>query len=169
MMKRTNFLLLAILLSAVVSAQNPFESLKYDKVVIYDYEGSKGRETDVLIVDKNGKLNPQVKKQATLNITEGKDLASRLGLKKSYGGGSAACFDPHLGVVFYYKDKIVRFVSVCMDCNRLQADVDIPAQKQNKVGKGEQAYYIGEGMSDPFRSYLNALLKKYDFSHQIKK
>ena len=43
-----------------------------------------------------------------------------------------------------------------------------PAQNQNKVGEGDNAYYLGEGLSKSFRQFLNELLKKYNFSHQIK-
>jgi hypothetical protein len=54
-----------------------------------------------------------------------------------------------------------------MDCNAVRADIEIPAQKQNKQGQGEKAYYLGDGMSKSFRQFLNGLLKKYNFSHQI--
>ena len=54
-----------------------------------------------------------------------------------------------------------------MDCNAVRADIEIPAQKQNKQGQGDKAYYLGDGMNKTFRQYLNGLLKKYHFSHQI--
>jgi hypothetical protein len=142
-----------------------FSSLKYDKVIIYDYSGSK--DYYLHIIDEQGRLAKTVTKQATLTTTEINKLSKSLDSKSSYGGGSAACFDPHLGIVYYSKTKIVAYVSVCLDCNALDSSIDIAAQKQGKVGKGKDAYYILGGMSKTFRQFLNTLLIKYKFSHQI--
>ena len=78
------------------------------------------------------------------------------------------CFNPHLGIVYYLKGQIVAHVSVCMDCNILRSNIYIPTQTQGKVAEGDAAYYTGDGLSKPFRQFLNDLLKKYNFSHQIK-
>jgi hypothetical protein len=82
---------------------------------------------------------------------------------------TANCFEPHLGIVYFLKNKIVRHVLICMDCNGLSLDIEIPAQHQDKQGEGKNAYYLGEGMSKSFRKFLNELLIKYGFSHQIEK
>jgi len=142
-----------------------FSSLKYDKVIIYDYSGSK--DYYLHIIDEQGRLAKTVTKQATLNTTEINKLSKRLDSKSSYGSGSAACFDPHLGIVYYYKTKIVAHVSVCLDCNALSSSIKIEAQKQGKIGEGKDAYYTLGGMSKTFRHFLNTLLIKYKFSHQI--
>ena len=96
-------------------------------------------------------------------------MSSKLGDKKSFGGVTAFCFDPHVGFVYYLKGKVVAHISVCVDCNRLRSSIDIPAQKQGKVGNGDDVYYIASGLSKSFRQFINTLLQKNQFSHQVKK
>ncbi|WP_419699394.1 hypothetical protein [Mucilaginibacter sp. NFX135] len=151
--------------AAFTQPTKTFSSLKYDKVIIYDYSGSK--DYYIHIIDEQGQLAKTVTKQVTLNTMEINKLSKSLDSKSSYGSGSAACFDPHLGIVYYHKTKIVAHVSVCLDCNALDSSIDIAAQKQGKIGKGKDAYYMLGGMSKSFRYFLNTLLIKYKFSHQI--
>ena len=160
-------LLLTIFTTTYSQNNNPFSKLKFDKVVMYDFEG--GKESDLYIVDDQGRLAKSISKQVQLDNAETNRLNSKLGSKQSYGGGTASCFDPHLGFVYYLNEKVVVHVTICLDCNRLRSSIDIPAQKQGKVGKGKDAYYISDGLSDSFRQYLNELLKTNSFSHQLKK
>ncbi len=134
---------------------------------MYDFKGGKGEE-NIMIIDRYGKLSKSVRKQVILDINTVKILNSKLESKSSYGGGTASCFDPHLGVVYYLKNKPVAHISVCLDCNRLQSSIEINAQKQGKNGKGKDAYYLLDGMSKSFRNYLNGLVLKYKFSHPAK-
>jgi hypothetical protein len=160
------FLILIIFNTAYGQGDNPLAKLEFDKVVMYDFDGGKG--SDLYIVDNKGQFAKSITKQVTLNKGEISSLNSKLGSKMSYGGGTASCFDPHLGFVYFLKGKIVGHVTVCLDCNRLSSSFDIPAQKQGKVGNGKDAYYIAEGLSTSFRQYLSGLLKANGFSHQIK-
>jgi hypothetical protein len=48
--------------------------------------------------------------------------------KSTYGGDVAACFDPHLGIVFYKASKPSAYVSICLDCNYLVSSIKIPGQ-----------------------------------------
>jgi len=145
--------------------QNPFATIKFDKVVMYDFEG--GKDSDLSIVDDKGNLAKSISKEVELNKKSTENLTRKLGELKSYGGATASCFDPHLGLVYYYKGKTVAHISICLDCNRLRSSMDIPAQKQGKVGVGKDAYYISDGLSKSFRMFLNELLKKNRFSHQV--
>jgi hypothetical protein len=145
--------------------KNPFLHLKFDKIVMYDFVGGKG--SDLYIVNENGGLAKNIKGQVKLDKENVMKLNSKLGNKKSYGGGTAACFDPHAGFVYYLKDKVVAHVTICLDCNRLYSSIDIPAQKQGKVGKGKDIYYLSDGLSIPFRNFINQLLVANNFSHQI--
>ena len=160
-------LLLAILFFTVCSAhsqtKNPFISLKYDRVVVYDYN----REDMERSIVEGGKLTTSIQKQAQLGPNEISGLNTKVWEKRSYGGGVAACFIPHLGIVYYRQNKIVAHISICMDCNRLVSSIDIPAQRQGKQGSGKDVYYLGDGMSKSFRTFLNGLIKKYKFSHAI--
>jgi hypothetical protein len=146
---------------------NPFTKLQFDSVVLYDFIGDKGEE-ESSIIDKNGRLAKSVTKQITLDQSTIAALNKKLESRTSYGAGTSSCFIPHLGIVYYLKNKPVAFISICMDCNRLRSSKNIPAQNQGKTGKGKAAYYLLDGMSNSFRSYLNGILKKYNFSHQGK-
>lgn len=161
-------LLSTILISANGQVKNPFLALKYDRVVMYDFEGGKGAESVFIIGDK-GELAKTVKKQVQLNKKTIAALNKRLGQNESYGGAQAACFDPHLGFVYYEHGKVVAHISICLDCNVLHSSMDIPAQMQRKTGEGNSVYYLGAGLSKPFRKFLNDLLVANNFSHQLKK
>ena len=144
---------------------NPFAKLKFDKVVMYDFIGGKGG--DLYILDDKGNLARSVSKQVQLGKAEANRLSSKLGSKQSYGGAKDACFDPHLGFVYYFKDRVVAHVTVCLDCNRLHSSLAIPGQKQGRMGKGKDAYYLRDGMSTTFREFLNGLVKANGFSHSL--
>lgn len=156
-------LLLTLSLSSTGQTKNPFSNLKFDKVVFYDFEDV--REKGSLIVDNNGKYLQTIIKQVQLDTTTIKKLNIKPGDKKSYGNGTAACFDPHCGFVYFLKGKPVAQVTICLACNRLYSNIDIPAQKQGKQGK--DVYYILDGLSKSFRQFINGLLKKNKFAHQI--
>jgi len=153
--------------TSVFCQTSPFAKLKYDKVVAYDFSG--GKESDISIVTPAGKISASVSKQKELSDSLADELSIKLGSKSSYGKGTASCFEPHLGFVYYYKGKIVAHVTVCLDCNRLRSSIEIPAQKQGKTESEGEVYYLLDGMSDSFRSFLNGIVKKYGFSHSIKK
>ncbi len=134
---------------------------------MYDFAGGKG--SDLYIVDNKGQLAKSISKQIQLDKVIVSKLNEKLGNKKSYGDVTAACFDPHLGFVYYLSGKIVAHITICLDCNRLRSSIPIVAQQQGKVGKGKDAYYISDGLSITFRNFLNTLLVKNNFSHQIDK
>ncbi len=146
--------------------KNSLISLKFDKIIIYDYEHGE----DPSIIDSKGLLSKlvKIKKQIELDKATSNKLNLKLSKKESYGNSHADCFEPHLGIVYYLKNAIVGDVLICFDCNRLNSSTDIPAQKQGKHGKSENVYYTLDGLSKSFRHFINELLKKYSFSHQIK-
>ncbi|KQK25577.1 hypothetical protein AR438_08195 [Chryseobacterium aquaticum] len=168
MIKKIFFGLFLMVSNASFSQEKPFSTISFDKVVLYDFSGGKG-EGIISIIDNKGNLAKTVKKKILLDQETVKVLNKKLESRESYGSATASCFDPHLGIVYYFKNKPIAHLSICMDCNRLRSSRNIPAQNQGKTGKGEDAYYLLDGMSKPFRRYINELLKKYNFSHQIKK
>ncbi|MET0299013.1 MAG: hypothetical protein ABW036_04600 [Flavitalea sp.] len=167
MFSRILFLIVTTICANVTKAQNanPFFKLRYDKVVFYDFEsiGVKGAQ----IFDSKGHVLQKIIKQVDLKSQTVSTLNTRLGDRKSFGAGTAFCFDPHCGFVYFYKGKIVAQILVCLECNRLSSNIDIPAQKQGKQGSGIDAHYLAEGLSKSFRKYLNQLLITHEFSHQI--
>jgi len=168
MIKKIFFGLFLMVTITSFSQKKSFSTLNSDKVVLYDFSGGKG-EGIISIIDNKGNLAKTVKKKILLDLETVKVLNKKLESRESYGGATASCFDPHLGIVYYSKNKPIAHLSICMDCNRLRSSRNIPAQNQGKTGKGEDAYYLLDGMSKSFRIYINELLKKYNFSHQMKK
>lgn len=136
-------------------------------MVFYDF-GGRPEEEILSIIEKDGKLHKSVIKSTKPDKLTANKFTVSLGQKESYGNGTAACFDPHLGVVYYSKGKPLGHVTICMSCNRLYPSLDIRAQEQGKQGKGIDVYYTLNGMSKKFRKEINSILIEYKFSHQIK-
>jgi hypothetical protein len=155
--------------SVIAQEQNPFVKLQYDSVVIYDF-GTPGKHSPELsIINKNNQLASTVRKKKKLTSDESKKLTDVVGVKSSYGQNVASCFDPHLGIVYYKNGMPNVHITVCMDCNRLESSVKIPAQDQGKqISEEGSEYYILYGMSKTLRKQFRKLLLKYDFSHQAK-
>jgi hypothetical protein len=77
-------LLVSLALSSKGQTNNPFLTLKYDKVIIYDYQYA---GEDPSLVDKKGQIvkTVQIKKQVQLDTATISKLNKKLGDKKSYG------------------------------------------------------------------------------------
>ncbi|MCP4459811.1 MAG: hypothetical protein GY816_17585 [Cytophagales bacterium] len=167
---------IAVLLFSInaFAQQNPYASLSYDSLVIYDFEyldySVKPRKRIMSIIDENGKLPNTIKKSVRLPAKEAKELSDKIGLKSSYGQITAACFDPHFGMVYYENGKPKEHVTICLTCNFPRSSLEIPTRDQGgeKMDNGEM-YYTLEGFSKSFRQYLNDIKKKYDFSAQLVK
>jgi hypothetical protein len=122
------------------------------------------------VIDKQGNFAVPVLKRAVITENETEWLTKALNSKKSFGGGEAGCFDPHLGIVFYHDGKITGHLTICVGCNRLYGSQKIPAQQQDKYVTDEgDVYYLGQGMSDKFLSGLDKLLAHYEFQYRVKK
>ena len=162
------FIYLVSFFPSGINAQenNPYKILQFDKVIFYDFKGEGNKS--LIIIDTKGNYQQKIIGQVILDKQTLISFNNKLGERKSYGAVTASCFDPHCGLVYFLKDKIVAQITICVECNRLYSTIDIPAKMQGKVGKGSDAYYLGDGLSKSFRKYLNQLLKKYNFSNQIK-
>ena len=159
-------ILLSVLNYARGQTKNPYLHLKFDKVILYDFEPS--AEKGSLIIDNSGNPLQSIVKQIQLDPATVKSFNSKLGSKGSFGNVTAFCFDPHCGLVYFLQDKPVAQIAICLECNKLRSTIDLPAQQQGKQGHGQDVYYISDGLSKAFRKHINGLLKKYNFSHQIK-
>ena len=159
------FLSLSFLTKIQAQENNHFKKLKFDKVIFYDFLGIGNKGST--IIDSNGTYQQKVVKQVLLDKQTLATFNNKLVDKDSYGAGTASCFDPHCGLVYFLKGKVVAQITICIGCNRLYSTIDIPAKKQGKVEEGNDTYYLKDGMSRSFRKYLNQLLKKYNFSNQI--
>ncbi len=148
---RYYLLLCLVVMSNCTNAQivNPFSVLKYDSVVMYEFIPG-GEEGEIV---SKGKLDGQIKKRVLLDKTTIKSLNHILGLRSSFNGIIAGCFDPHLGFVYYKDGKVVGHISVCMACNQLYSTPDIKRRMP--------------GLSNSLRHYFNQLLIIHKFSYAL--
>ena len=151
---------------SIGQTKNPFLPLNADKVIICDFEND--GEHDLPLLNEKGQWTNIVKKKVQLDPSTTTRLVSMLGDRLSYGQPHAECFEPHFGIIFFKGGKNVAAVEICLDCNVLSSTLLIAAQNQGKVGHGKEVYYTHDGMSNPFRRFINGLIKKYNFSHPIK-
>ena len=148
----------------VQSLKNPFDNLRYDKVVAYDYNGYAGRE-----IVKDGKLIEYIYKQKELTGKQVKNFNWITGDTTSYGGKTAACFEPHLGVVYYQKEKIVGYISICLACNYLKSSIEIPASRYRKFISDYDSTYLetGYGFTREGSHQLSDFCESLGFDHCI--
>ena len=130
--------------SANIFFEEPFKDLKFNKVIAYDFDGDEEKYATVFD-NKTRIFNPVVLHQKELNKEQIENLISFLIDSKTYGEGIAACFVPHLGIVFYHDNQFVFEVDVCLDCNYLESTIEIPARKTKKIKleDGSDLYLIG--------------------------
>ena len=125
-MSRKHFIPIPVLFLLLAACANPaptngvFAGIPYDSTVAYSYDGEGGQE----IMD-DGVLSGRISKTAVLNGKQTAAITDILSDKSTYGGPLAACFDPHLGLVFYREGKPAAYISVCLACNYLVSSVPI--------------------------------------------
>jgi len=156
------FVLLFLLPTRDRIIKNSPLQFRFDKVMMYDFDGGLG--SDMSIIDARGHIAKSMTKQVVLDKESELSLTKKLGEKESFGDEMAMCFEPHLGFVYYWKGKIVAYMTVCLGCNILVSSIPLDPQKHDKFWANDG--YLAGGPTKPFRAFLNSLLKKYKFSHQ---
>ena len=145
-----------IALLQTIQAQNlQIHEIQYDSVVAYDYNGEEG----FLIVGEDNKLYDRINQSIHLKKKQIKKLHKIITAKNAYGAVNASCFDPHLGIVYYYQNQIVAHLSICLDCNYLSASFEIPAIRKKMI-------YLGEGYSYPAKGFSKTSQKKFRVRQQ---
>lgn len=115
------------------ASNNVFATVDYDKAVAYEYDGEGGTE----IIDlESGQLAGKISKEKVIEKEQVTRLTKHLCDPSSYGDVRAACFDPHLGIVFYKAQKPVASISICLDCNYLLSSLEIPGARRGFSGEG---------------------------------
>lgn len=142
--------LFLVLFAFSVKAQNPYATLVYDSLVIYDY-GHMIEKGNIKKVGKNYEFYRTPTKHIKLAKTEAKEFSDKIGLKSSYSDISDECYDPHFGALYYKGGKAIAYVEICTECNNFQFS--------HNLGFGTTS------MSTTFKKYLKVLLTKYKFSH----
>jgi hypothetical protein len=155
-----------LLLAVVANGQNPYLTLDYDSLVIYDYGNIAETESNVKQIGNRYLLKSKPQKSVVLTTNEAKAFSTKIGLKSSYGQPAAACFNPHFAALYYKNGIGIASVEICVDCNQLYSSLTLKAQNQypQKADDGS-VYYSGYGMSKEFRKYLKELQMKYHFSN----
>lgn len=141
---------------------NPFKSLAYDKVLAVDFNG----EHEMPLVLPNGKLTQEISQRAVLNAKQVDYITGVISDTTTYGYNTAACFEPHFGLVFYSHDSIVAHVSVCFECNSLYTSIEIPATHYYDI-PADDYVLPRNGFSPKGRIAINKLVEELGFSHTI--
>jgi hypothetical protein len=136
----------------------PFNSITFDKVIAYDFEGR--NETIPSVIDSQGQFVKVITQQEALNIEQVERIVNLISNKKTYGNTTAACFDPGWAIVFFEENKIQFVVDICMDCNYLLATQEIPASQYHSVKIEEGAYAPLFGFSKKARKSIRSLAKE---------
>lgn len=146
------------------STGKPFDTLDYDKVVTYDYKGFGG---EIISIIENGEFVDVVMKQKFLNQKQIDRFLQILTKNETYGDVTAFCFDPHLGVVFFKNDKVVYKIDVCLDCNYLKSDTEIPAMYSKVVNKGAEEEFLVPmiGFSEQGKNDIINFCKELEFTY----
>ena len=150
-----------------VASDNPYDRLKCDSVVAYDYDGSGGRQIvkDNKLVMADGQ-HGRIFGQRILTEKQIKKLHKIISNPRSYGRNIASCFDPHLGIVYYLNKEIVGFISICLDCNYLESSAQIPASLSKKgfMDTEKSIAITLRGFSKSARHNLNEFCKELKFN-----
>lgn len=141
----------------------PFDKLDYDKVIAYDFAGSE--EPYPAVIDRQGKFVPVVLGQQYLSQEQADKILSTLTSKSTYGEGTAACFQPHFALVFYKDNKMISQINICLDCNYLISDIEIPAETHIKVNTGTKDEYSLTGFTDKGKKGIRDLCKELNFTY----
>lgn len=142
----------------------PFSTLDYDKIIAYDFRGDE--EMYDAPIDKQGNFIPIIEKQQFLSQEQADKILKALAKKSSYGEASAACFNPHLGLVFFKGNKKVNQMSICLDCNGSISEIDIPARRHRVFNKGTDEEYSFTGFTPKGKAAIIALCKELKFYYK---
>lgn len=154
-MKLLLFKIILLLPYLLLAQNNPFSTLTYDKVVAYEFQG----EGHVLIEDCLKNQPEKISNTVTLSSNKITTIETILTSEDSYGNTTAACFDPHLAIVYYHQNKIVATASICLDCNYLVSSVEIMATKKKQIQVTEDYAYPAKGFSKETRkNYVRFVL-----------
>lgn len=118
------------------------------------------------VIDKHGKFVPVVLAQKALSQIQADKILLALTQKSTYGEGTAACFNPHFALVFYKNNKMINQINICLDCNYLIADIDIPAETHFKINKRTPDEYALTGFTKSGKTAIINLCKKLGFYYK---
>ncbi len=142
----------------------PFSTLDYDKIIAYDFKGDE--EMYDAPINEQGNFIPIIEKQQFLSQEQADKILKALAKKSSYGEASAACFNPHLGLVFFKDNKKVNQISICLDCNGSTSEIDIPARCHRVFNKGTDDEYSFTGFTPKGKASVAELCREINFYYK---
>lgn len=108
-----------------------FNSIAYDRVELYVIDTLKEKVTKKRIVS-NGIICSSYKYLTELTKKQSTMLLNILCDARTYGNPPLSCSTQDIGVVFYKKDSIVKYVTISMDCDYIIPSHIIPADERKK-------------------------------------
>lgn len=139
---------------------SPFDTLDFNKVIAYDFDGKEEGYANSIRKMNSNFFSDVVLRQRAVQEKEIQFLLDFLSDPKTYGEVTMACFEPHLGIVFF-KDKQVKYViDICMDCNYLISTSELPASVYKKMKMENGSEYGLNGFSSYGRNKIIELSKK---------
>ena len=154
----------ALSLTTKSKYRTPFDTLKFDKVIAYDFDGSEEPYPSV-INHRNEKFAPVILRQVELKENQIEFLLDFVTDNKTYGEVTAACFVPHLGFVFYEGEKRKFVIDVCLDCNYLISSTEIPATQHKKMEFENGSSYGLRGFSKKGKEKIIELSKQLNLDY----
>ena len=105
---------------------NPFDTLKYDNIVIYKRTFEKKFNKNITVI--NNKINRQVIDTGILlSFNDKKHFIKLITDTSTYGNDIPECYIPEYSFVFYLDTNIVCYVDISLSCNQLNSSIYIPA------------------------------------------
>jgi hypothetical protein len=148
-------------------AKAPFDTLRYDKVIAYEFDGMEERNTTIYSNYKG--FSAVVLRHKALNQKQVNQLTAFLSNEKTYGSNTAACFVPKLGIVFFKDDKVTFVIDVCLDCNYLKSTTEIPASVVKKRSLGDNIEIAENGFSIQGQTAIINLCKELGLEYGDRK
>jgi len=158
-MKTIIIIILSLFDLSIYAQENPFNDLKYDKVVAYEFQGDGFRTIDI-VLNGEQKLLDNKTTLDSFQINRFEDIICK---KDAYGQNTASCFDPHFAVIYFLDDSVVAQIDVCLSCNYLISSVEIPAVNLIKVGEGTEYERPLYGFSKSTRKDLDEFITSLNF------
>ena len=158
------FILTLLTIPGLIQGQsNPFDSLEYDKVIAYEFQGEGGRLIEYCLKNDSGRISNFLE----LSSSQVDSLEILLTSNSSYGNTTASCFDPHFAIVYYKDNRIVGSIDICLSCNYLSSSHFIPATKFKMISVSDEYSYPANGFSKEARKSIYETCKKLGFKKYL--
>lgn len=118
---------------------SPFNTMDFDKVVAYSYDGSHEQIKIAPGIGKTRSASETIDQQVGINQKQANIILSLFGDKSTYDPmASAGCFEPRFALVLYKDNSSVMQISVCLDCNNVHFTPEIKANEGGLSKKGRK-------------------------------